>query len=67
MEKLCKIYLIYVSPPIFLLQEILSQLESLKLENHRLSETVMKLELGLHEVHTSTLSFCVFEAFERNC
>ncbi|NP_001394633.1 centrosomal protein of 63 kDa isoform 7 [Mus musculus] len=30
-------------------KEILSQLESLKLENHRLSETVMKLELGLHE------------------
>uniref|UniRef100_A0A5F9D6S7 Centrosomal protein of 63 kDa n=1 Tax=Oryctolagus cuniculus TaxID=9986 RepID=A0A5F9D6S7_RABIT len=29
--------------------EILSQLESLKLENRRLSETVMKLELGLHE------------------
>ncbi|KAM5293428.1 centrosomal protein of 63 kDa isoform 4-T4 [Ctenodactylus gundi] len=30
-------------------KEILSQLESLKLENRRLSETVMKLELGLHE------------------
>uniref|UniRef100_A0A8C9E3I2 Centrosomal protein of 63 kDa n=1 Tax=Phocoena sinus TaxID=42100 RepID=A0A8C9E3I2_PHOSS len=32
-------------------KEILAQLESLKLENHRLSEMVMKLELGLHEVH----------------
>lgn len=32
-------------------QEILDQLESLKLENRHLSETVMKLELGLHEVH----------------
>ncbi|KAH0504610.1 Centrosomal protein of 63 kDa [Microtus ochrogaster] len=30
-------------------KEILSQLESLKLENRRLSETVMKLELGLYE------------------
>ncbi|XP_065732285.1 centrosomal protein of 63 kDa isoform X5 [Phocoena phocoena] len=30
-------------------KEILAQLESLKLENHRLSEMVMKLELGLHE------------------
>ncbi|XP_006883435.1 PREDICTED: centrosomal protein of 63 kDa isoform X3 [Elephantulus edwardii] len=30
-------------------KEILSQLEALKLENHRLSETVMKLELDLHE------------------
>nr|XP_021508916.1 centrosomal protein of 63 kDa isoform X2 [Meriones unguiculatus]XP_021508919.1 centrosomal protein of 63 kDa isoform X2 [Meriones unguiculatus] len=30
-------------------KEILNQLESLKLENRRLSETVMKLELGLHE------------------
>ncbi|XP_012580362.1 PREDICTED: centrosomal protein of 63 kDa isoform X5 [Condylura cristata] len=30
-------------------KEILDQLESLKLENHRLSEMVMKLELGLHE------------------
>lgn len=30
-------------------KEILSQLDSLRLENRRLSETVMKLELGLHE------------------
>lgn len=45
-------------PPIFLSQEILSQLESLRLENRRLSETVMKLELGLHEVFTVTHSFC---------
>ncbi|XP_058513061.1 centrosomal protein of 63 kDa isoform X6 [Ochotona princeps] len=30
-------------------KEILNQLESLKLENRRLSETVMKLELGLRE------------------
>ncbi|XP_008982045.2 centrosomal protein of 63 kDa isoform X7 [Callithrix jacchus] len=30
-------------------KEILDQLESLKLENHRLNEMVMKLELGLHE------------------
>ncbi|XP_019510154.1 PREDICTED: centrosomal protein of 63 kDa isoform X6 [Hipposideros armiger] len=30
-------------------KEILDQLESLKLENCRLSEMVMKLELGLHE------------------
>ncbi|XP_073915637.1 centrosomal protein of 63 kDa isoform X14 [Castor canadensis] len=30
-------------------KEILSQLESLKLENCRLSEVVMNLELGLHE------------------
>ena len=32
-------------------QEMLGQLESLKLENRHLSEMVMKLELGLHEVH----------------
>ncbi|XP_066206732.1 centrosomal protein of 63 kDa isoform X12 [Saccopteryx leptura] len=30
-------------------KEILDQLESLKLENRHLSETVVKLELGLHE------------------
>lgn len=30
-------------------KEILSQLDSLRLENRRLSETVMKLELGFHE------------------
>ncbi|XP_033068505.1 centrosomal protein of 63 kDa isoform X9 [Trachypithecus francoisi] len=30
-------------------KEILDQLESLKLENHHLSEMVMKFELGLHE------------------
>ncbi|XP_021522308.2 centrosomal protein of 63 kDa isoform X1 [Aotus nancymaae] len=30
-------------------KEILDQLESLKLENRRLNEMVMKLELGLHE------------------
>ncbi|XP_063105105.1 centrosomal protein of 63 kDa isoform X11 [Cavia porcellus] len=30
-------------------KEILNQLESLKLENRRLSETVVKLEFGLHE------------------
>ncbi|XP_054451710.1 centrosomal protein of 63 kDa isoform X3 [Pteronotus mesoamericanus] len=30
-------------------KDILDQLESLKLENRRLSEMVMKLELGLHE------------------
>nr|XP_044992395.1 centrosomal protein of 63 kDa isoform X1 [Jaculus jaculus] len=30
-------------------KEILTELETLKLENRRLSETVMKLELGLHE------------------
>lgn len=45
-------------PPIFLSQEILSQLDSLRLENRRLSETVMKLELGFHEVFTVTHSFC---------
>ena len=69
MEKLCKIHLIYVSSPAsgFPLQEILSQLESLKLENRRLSETVMKLELGLHEVCTLTLSVYVSEAFGQNC
>lgn len=32
-------------------KEVLDQMESLKLENHHLSEIVMKLELGLHEVH----------------
>nr|XP_023394597.1 centrosomal protein of 63 kDa isoform X5 [Loxodonta africana] len=32
-------------------KEILDQLESLKLENRHLSETVMKLELGLHEAN----------------
>ncbi|XP_021084003.1 centrosomal protein of 63 kDa isoform X4 [Mesocricetus auratus] len=37
-------------------QEILSQLESLKLENRRLSETVMKLELGLHEAKEISLT-----------
>uniref|UniRef100_G1SKF4 Centrosomal protein of 63 kDa n=1 Tax=Oryctolagus cuniculus TaxID=9986 RepID=G1SKF4_RABIT len=36
--------------------EILSQLESLKLENRRLSETVMKLELGLHEAKEISLA-----------
>ncbi|KAM6222276.1 centrosomal protein of 63 kDa isoform 2-T2 [Rhynchocyon petersi] len=30
-------------------KEVLDQLDSLKLENHHLSETVMKLELDLHE------------------
>ncbi|XP_051674568.1 centrosomal protein of 63 kDa isoform X4 [Oryctolagus cuniculus] len=37
-------------------KEILSQLESLKLENRRLSETVMKLELGLHEAKEISLA-----------
>ncbi|XP_045359535.1 centrosomal protein of 63 kDa isoform X9 [Leopardus geoffroyi] len=32
-------------------KEILDQMESLKLENHHLSEMVMKLELGLHEAN----------------
>eukprot|EP00069_Balaena_mysticetus_P005012 bmy_04739T0 len=36
--------------------EILAQLESLKLENHRLSEMVMKLELGLHEAKEVSLA-----------
>nr|XP_036881963.1 centrosomal protein of 63 kDa-like [Manis javanica] len=34
-------------------KEVLDQMESLKLENHHLSETVMKLELGLHEFMSS--------------
>lgn len=55
MEKFCKMYLVcYFHLFLFLLfpsQEILDQLESLKLENRHLSEMVMKLELGLHEVH----------------
>ncbi|XP_052574356.1 centrosomal protein of 63 kDa isoform X7 [Peromyscus californicus insignis] len=37
-------------------KEILSQLESFKLENRRLSETVMKLELGLHEAKEISLA-----------
>ncbi|XP_007170429.2 centrosomal protein of 63 kDa isoform X1 [Balaenoptera acutorostrata] len=37
-------------------KEILAQLESLKLENHRLSEMVMKLELGLHEAKEVSLA-----------
>ncbi|XP_060241402.1 centrosomal protein of 63 kDa isoform X1 [Meriones unguiculatus] len=37
-------------------KEILNQLESLKLENRRLSETVMKLELGLHEAKEISLA-----------
>ncbi|XP_037700539.1 centrosomal protein of 63 kDa isoform X3 [Choloepus didactylus] len=37
-------------------KEILDQLESLKLENHHLSETVMKLELGLHEAKEISLA-----------
>ncbi|XP_017451080.2 centrosomal protein of 63 kDa isoform X3 [Rattus norvegicus] len=37
-------------------KEILSQLESLRLENRRLSETVMKLELGLHEAKEISLA-----------
>ncbi|XP_031199084.1 centrosomal protein of 63 kDa isoform X1 [Mastomys coucha] len=37
-------------------KEILSQLESLKLENRHLSETVMKLELGLHEAKEISLA-----------
>ncbi|XP_053455233.1 centrosomal protein of 63 kDa isoform X2 [Nycticebus coucang] len=37
-------------------REILNQLESLKLENRRLSEVVMKLELGLHEAKEISLA-----------
>ncbi|XP_073915625.1 centrosomal protein of 63 kDa isoform X4 [Castor canadensis] len=37
-------------------KEILSQLESLKLENCRLSEVVMNLELGLHEAKEISLA-----------
>ncbi|XP_012518827.1 PREDICTED: centrosomal protein of 63 kDa [Propithecus coquereli] len=37
-------------------KEILNQLESLKLENQRLSEVVMKLELGLHEAKEISLA-----------
>ncbi|XP_058513057.1 centrosomal protein of 63 kDa isoform X3 [Ochotona princeps] len=37
-------------------KEILNQLESLKLENRRLSETVMKLELGLREAKEISLA-----------
>lgn len=37
-------------------KEILSQLDSLRLENRRLSETVMKLELGLHEAKEISLA-----------
>ncbi|KAM8758353.1 centrosomal protein of 63 kDa isoform 3-T3 [Rhynchonycteris naso] len=37
-------------------KEILDQLESLKLENHHLSETVVKLELGLHEAKEISLA-----------
>ncbi|XP_032766188.1 centrosomal protein of 63 kDa isoform X4 [Rattus rattus] len=38
-------------------KEILSQLDSLRLENRRLSETVMKLELGFHEVKCLKIEF----------
>ena len=41
---------VYLSFLLLPFQDILDQLESLKLENRRLSEMVMKLELGLHEV-----------------
>lgn len=57
-------HLIYLF--VFLLfpsQEILGQMESLKLENRHLSEMVMKLELGLHEVHNRNLSLSVIQAF----
>ncbi|XP_063105103.1 centrosomal protein of 63 kDa isoform X6 [Cavia porcellus] len=37
-------------------KEILNQLESLKLENRRLSETVVKLEFGLHEAKEISLA-----------
>uniref|UniRef100_A0A8D2B254 Centrosomal protein of 63 kDa n=1 Tax=Sciurus vulgaris TaxID=55149 RepID=A0A8D2B254_SCIVU len=37
-------------------KEILNQMESLKLENHHLSEMVMKLELGLHEAKEISLT-----------
>uniref|UniRef100_A0A673TWH8 Centrosomal protein of 63 kDa n=1 Tax=Suricata suricatta TaxID=37032 RepID=A0A673TWH8_SURSU len=37
-------------------KEILDQMESLKLENHHLSEMVMKLELGLHEAKEFSLA-----------
>ncbi|XP_047592393.1 centrosomal protein of 63 kDa isoform X4 [Lutra lutra] len=37
-------------------KEILGQMESLKLENHHLSEMVMKLELGLHEAKEISLA-----------
>lgn len=53
-KDFCKMHLICYVFVCFLLfpsQEILDQLESLKLENRHLSEMVMKLKLGLHEVH----------------
>nr|XP_036860953.1 centrosomal protein of 63 kDa isoform X4 [Manis javanica] len=37
-------------------KEVLDQMESLKLENHHLSEIVMKLELGLHEAKEVSLA-----------
>ncbi|KAM6222277.1 centrosomal protein of 63 kDa isoform 3-T3 [Rhynchocyon petersi] len=37
-------------------KEVLDQLDSLKLENHHLSETVMKLELDLHEAKGISLT-----------
>ncbi|KAM4821484.1 centrosomal protein of 63 kDa isoform 3-T5 [Thomomys bottae] len=37
-------------------KEIVNQLELLQLENHRLSEVVMKLELGLHEAKEISLT-----------
>ncbi|XP_060052951.1 centrosomal protein of 63 kDa isoform X3 [Erinaceus europaeus] len=37
-------------------KEILDQMESLRSENQRLSETVMKLELGLHEAKEISLA-----------
>ncbi|XP_008847797.1 centrosomal protein of 63 kDa [Nannospalax galili] len=37
-------------------KEILNQLESLQLENRHLSETVMRLELGLHEAKEISLA-----------
>ncbi|XP_013361240.1 PREDICTED: centrosomal protein of 63 kDa isoform X4 [Chinchilla lanigera] len=45
-------------------KEILNQLESLKLENGRLSEMVMKLELGFNEVHTWKLKSFYSESFK---
>uniref|UniRef100_A0A804HI22 Centrosomal protein of 63 kDa n=1 Tax=Homo sapiens TaxID=9606 RepID=A0A804HI22_HUMAN len=45
-------------------KEILDQLESLKLENRHLSEMVMKLELGLHELQ---VCWSLLEVHSRRC
>lgn len=67
-KKFFKMHLIYslhlFSFLLFPSQEMLGQLESLKLENRHLSEMVVKLELGLHR---GTYIETCFSAMQASC